>query len=270
MSTEFGMRPLFQLFAMLLAGLIAGSMLQLFLLGDTPPDEAAVDKPVRLLLGMMSFQLLTFAIPAIIWSRLHHHALFSKGSFPVSLSQIGLLVLFFLAVFFFANELNYWIIAILTESGSSLVGGLEEQMGVYQALFDKPDLLWLNILVFGLIPAFSEELFFRGIVFNYLKDRLNSFTHAAVISSLFFAGMHMEFVQLIPIFLLGFALAVVYHFSGKLWLSMVLHAANNSIQVVALSQQWEWVWGGFWIVIPMIVALLLYRSILSAKSGNAE
>jgi uncharacterized protein len=268
MSTEYGMRPLFQLFALLLAGLIVGSMFQLVLLGDTPPDEAAVDKPVRLLLGMMSFQLLTFAIPAIIWSRLHYHPLFPKGSFPLSLSQVGLLVLFFLAVFFFANELNYWIIAVLSESGSSLVAGLEEQMGEYQALFDKPDLLWLNIVVFGLIPAFSEELFFRGIVFNYLKDRLNSFTHAAVISSLFFAGMHMQLVQLLPIFLLGFALAVVYHFSGKLWLSIVLHAANNSIQVIALSHHQEWVLGGFWVVVPMIVAILLYRRILSGNWGR--
>lgn len=261
MSTEYGMRPLLQLFALLLAGLVVGSMVQLYLLGETPPDVAAVEKPLLLLTGMMCFQLSTFALPAIIWSRLHKHSFLSKEQLSLTFSRIILILLFFASVFFFANELNYWTIRFLTESGSSLVNGLNEQLIIYQALFTNGELLWFNLLVFGFVPAISEELFFRGIVFNYLKTKLNSFIHAALISSLFFAGMHMQIAQFIPIFILGFALAVVYHNTGKIWLAMLLHAANNSIQVIALMQHKEFAWGGWWIVLPFILTLFLYRAI---------
>lgn len=268
MSSEYGMRPLLQLFALLLAGLVVGSMVQLYLLGDTPPDAAAVEKPLLLLTGMMCFQLCTFALPALIWSRLHPHSFLSTGQTAITFQRIVILLLFFGSVFFFANELNYWTIRYLTESGSSLVNGLNEQLVIYQALFTNGDLLWFNLLVFGLVPAISEELFFRGIVFNYLKSKLNSFIHAALISSLFFAGMHMQIAQFIPIFILGFALAVVYHITGKIWLAMLLHAANNSIQVLALMQQKEFSLGGLWIILPFFSALFLYRAISTWQKSS--
>lgn len=259
MREDYSMKPLFQLFAMLLAGLVLGSVLQLYLLGDTSPNEAAVEKPLLLLSGMMAFQVLTFAIPALVWSRIHNQALFVSIQSSVSIKQLGLAILFFVAIFFVANELNAWTIRFLTERGSQLISGLDEQMRVYQSLFANPDLLWLNVLVFGVVPACAEELFFRGIVYNYLKKKLNSFFHAAIISSLLFAGMHMQLVQIIPIFMLGFALAFVYQSTGKIWIAMLLHATNNVVQVVALMHNKEFAWGGWWMLVPLVVAALLFR-----------
>jgi len=262
MRVENNMKPLLQLFAMLLAGLVLGSVIQLYLLGNTPPNEAAVEKPLLLLSGMMAFQVLTFAIPALVWGRIHNRALFAIIQSAVAIRQVVFAILFCGAVFFVANEFNAWTIHFLTERGSQLISGLDAQMQVYQSLFANPDLLWLNLLVFGVVPAFAEELFFRGVLYNYLKKRLNSFFHAAIISSLLFAGMHMQIVQIIPIFILGFALAVIYQATGRIWIAMLLHATNNVIQVVSLMHNNEFAWGGLWILIPLLVALLLFRKII--------
>jgi membrane protease YdiL (CAAX protease family) len=78
----------------------------------------------------------------------------------------------------------------------------------------------------------------------------------------------MQIAQFIPIFILGFALAVVYHTTGKIWLAMLLHAANNSIQVLALMQQKEFAWGGWWIVLPFLFALFLYRAISTRQKTS--
>jgi membrane protease YdiL (CAAX protease family) len=74
--------------------------------------------------------------------------------------------------------------------------------------------------------------------------------------------MHMQIVQIIPIFILGFALAVIYQATGRIWIAMLLHATNNVIQVVSLMHNNEFAWGGLWILIPLLVALLLFRKII--------
>lgn len=74
-----------------------------------------------------------------------------------------------------------------------------------------------------LAPLF-EEFVFRGIVFNWAKQRWNVKT-AIVLSSLIFALGHTP--NLLGPLLVGWTLSLLYHRTGTLIAPILLHMANN-------------------------------------------
>lgn len=89
-------------------------------------------------------------------------------------------------------------------------------------------------MVKGLMTGFSEELFFRGLIFFSLFRILHKIFLSAVISSIFFAVVHLVgleqsklFVLSVNIFLGGLVLSYVYLISGSIWTAIGFHALNN-------------------------------------------
>ncbi|TAM61021.1 CPBP family intramembrane metalloprotease [bacterium] len=91
-------------------------------------------------------------------------------------------------------------------------------------------------LTFAFIAAvaapFFEELFFRGLIFNALSERL-SFWPAAALSGLAFAFAHADVWALLPLWVVGLSLAYIYSRSQSLWSSMIAHGLFNTISLVA-------------------------------------
>ena len=90
-----------------------------------------------------------------------------------------------------------------------------------------------GVIIFFLMsifPGIVEELIFRGVLFRYL--RRYGFFFAALISSLIFGLVHMNFTQLIFAGTMGFLLCIVYEKTGHLWCSMLLHFLNNAYAVL--------------------------------------
>ena len=81
----------------------------------------------------------------------------------------------------------------------------------------------LSVVVFGPI---AEELLFRGIIHNSIKKVCNPYV-AIVLSGLMFGIWHGEFVQSVYTTFFGIALAVVYEYSGSLWVPIGMHILNN-------------------------------------------
>ncbi len=90
----------------------------------------------------------------------------------------------------------------------------------------------LDLVNGGVLAPFSEEIFFRGLVFGGLAQRLPA-ALAAVISALLFALLHGIGV-IGPIFVLGLGLAYVYRRTGTVWASMVTHSLVNAVSLVLL------------------------------------
>ena len=89
----------------------------------------------------------------------------------------------------------------------------------------------LTLLVTGLVGPVIEELFFRGFAYNCLKPYGAVF--AAVISSLAFSFLHMNFSQGIAVFFFGLVFCWGYEKTGSLWLPVSLHVINNSVSVLS-------------------------------------
>ncbi|MDQ2853520.1 MAG: CPBP family intramembrane metalloprotease [Chloroflexota bacterium] len=110
-----------------------------------------------------------------------------------------------------------------------------------EAIGVKPDNLILDtflnnadptviVVAFVLVAPVAEELFFRGVVYNaWLRERG---PRAAVVgSAALFAAIHASLYSLVPIFVLGVALALVYRSTRSLPASMAMHAGFNAISV---------------------------------------
>ena len=86
------------------------------------------------------------------------------------------------------------------------------------------------IAMFG---PFSEELVFRGVIFNgYRKD--GNTLGAILLSALVFAFMHMNFNQAGYAFVIGVALAFIMLATNSFWAPMLMHAIINAQSVCTM------------------------------------
>jgi len=85
-----------------------------------------------------------------------------------------------------------------------------------------------------LVAPFVEEMSFRGFVFQGFRQRYG-WNGAAILSAIIFAIFHLQIVALVPIFVIGYVLAQVYHRSSSIWPGIMLHSLINSLTVLSLA-----------------------------------
>ena len=89
------------------------------------------------------------------------------------------------------------------------------------------DNLWINLISVGILAPISEELLFRGLIFNRMRSYMNE-NSAIVLSALIFALMHAPTViQIIYAFLLGCVLAYAYSKFENILVPIVIHMIFN-------------------------------------------
>ena len=91
----------------------------------------------------------------------------------------------------------------------------------------------LRLLLFGLVPAFCEEIMFRGAFLGSLR-RWNAIP-ACVTSGVVFALFHGSVIRFLPVAILGTVLALIVWRTNNLWLSMAGHALHNTAILAVLS-----------------------------------
>lgn len=89
------------------------------------------------------------------------------------------------------------------------------------------------IAVISLLPAFCEEVAFRGGLQSALMGR-RSPARAVALSALVFAVFHLDPVRFPGVLLLGIAFGWLAWRTGSIWPSMVAHAVNNGTAVLGL------------------------------------
>ena len=114
-----------------------------------------------------------------------------------------------------------------------LSSGLMEMDETYQQLteilYSAP--MWFQLLGTGVIVPLCEELIFRGLMYNRLKDYV-PVKWALLMSALAFGIGHGNLVQGVYGFALGYMMAYLYERTGKLWVPVLFHIVANSISVL--------------------------------------
>jgi membrane protease YdiL (CAAX protease family) len=88
------------------------------------------------------------------------------------------------------------------------------------------------LLVMALLPAVGEELMFRGVLMRFAARKARSAIFPIAVSALMFALLHFNNPYgLLPIFMMGVLLALVYYWTRSLICSMVMHFLFNASQV---------------------------------------
>jgi membrane protease YdiL (CAAX protease family) len=89
-----------------------------------------------------------------------------------------------------------------------------------------PQNIFFIIASYCLFPAFTEEIFFRGILLARLR-RNYSERKAIVLSALLFGLMHINPWQLLNAFIGGLFFGWIYLRFKNIWLCMFMHFYNN-------------------------------------------
>ena len=215
----------------LLFCLLAGSVITLFLMGDT--------NQLRIGQGISS-ALIFMAPPLILYGITRQQPLRQLGFCkPCSawLLLIGVVVVFVSLPL--TNLLTSWnekmSFGPALESLERLLQQLEEKAGnLTEDMLHANNMgeLMLNLLVLALIPAIGEELTFRGVLQQALTRGIKNAHVAIVLSAAIFSFIHFQFYGFLPRMFLGLLLGYLFYYSGSLWPSILMHFVNNGTAVV--------------------------------------
>lgn len=208
-------------------------------------------------LSTVLLQLLIFPIPAYLYIRLR-----GKKFVPalrlkrVSLSHILLIlsaILFLIAgctlLAMLCGMLNTQTSFTLYDTFSSVNDG---SAGAVVRL----------CLTYGLLPAFCEELVFRGILCAEYEE--GGILYAMTVSSLFFAFLHFDLTAL-PVYLLaGAVLALVLYLTRSTVAAMLVHLGYNLFGVLAQAGLSGYCrsTGNLGLLVVVLIALLLLAAAL--------
>lgn len=161
-------------------------------------------------------------------------------------------------------------------------GNFFDWIGVKSDGFSLPNntigWLFVNILLLAIVPAICEELIFRGIIFQGLKEKF-SITSSVLLSALLFAFMHQNILQFIYPFILGCILAIVMQKTNNLLYTIIIHFFNNLSSVVldflicidvlklpfAMMPWWGYVLGVVVALVALAVLFAVYKLHFSKK-----
>ncbi|MFN4914188.1 MAG: lysostaphin resistance A-like protein [Sphingomonadales bacterium] len=100
-------------------------------------------------------------------------------------------------------------------------------------LLDMQELheLFVCLFLVAVLPAFIEELLFRGVLQNIFNSITGSIIRAIVLQAFVFATLHFSFYEMPGIFLMGIAFGYLRGASGSTAYGMIAHFVFNGIAI---------------------------------------
>lgn len=144
-------------------------------------------------------------------------------------------ILLFLAIFLllpFFSEINHFITKLLG-AYEYLLNQKESTDEIMFSLLHASDTstLIVGFVLIALLAGIAEELIFRGFLFQHLLKNTKNVSLSIIVSGFVFALLHFNYFQLFPLFIFGIALAMIYYITGSLIPGILLHTANNALNV---------------------------------------
>lgn len=214
----------------LVIGIVMGSVLFAFAIGGVilgyglkyHPDQTIFYTHLSLIIGQGAI-----VIPALIFLKQRKENLnYRFRLHPISLSTVFPVILLSIGIIFLSDELDQ-IMNIFLPIPDSL-----ESIGeVLQLTSLKTALLIIPALT--IIAPLGEEMLFRGFLQKFLEEHWQDITRAVLVSSLFFAFIHMNPYWIIQIYFLGVILGYLAWRTGSIIPSLILHGLNNGFALLA-------------------------------------
>jgi membrane protease YdiL (CAAX protease family) len=111
----------------------------------------------------------------------------------------------------------------LAMRGEFFMTGLETWYGVI-----------LNLIGIGVLVPIAEELFFRGLVYDWLRQKMPIWAAVVISSVLFGLGHFDSWMMIVSTFIMGIALAIAYESTKSIWISIFIHIFTNAGVVVLM------------------------------------
>ncbi|PKK39243.1 hypothetical protein ABB02_01475 [Clostridiaceae bacterium JG1575] len=212
--------------------LVLPPMIMLFIGFVTNMDKSDIDvllSSARLIgVAMMAGYLTLFVV---LWffflDKGDRKALFTSGE-PI-LRPFPLIFLPLTGGFMFSYILSPWRTVVPERYDFLSSGGISlEAWQISELTFSA----LLIMIAINILAPLIEELFFRGMLLQGFAKEM-TFWKSAVISSLIYGIMHFEGTSnLFALAGMGFLLALVFHLSRSLWVTIAAHAINSFFTII--------------------------------------
>lgn len=247
--------------------------------GTIGPGDSNAMKVIQIITAVIGF-LLPAVVAAWVLNKKPFNLLgFSPGIKP---GQAGLVLLIILTGMVVSSSLAYFnenipLSPSLKLKFDEMEANYNRHVEAIVVLNSVKDYVFA-IIIMGFLPALCEEALFRGGLQNFLSRSTKKPWLAIVIVSIIFSLAHFSFYGFFARVFLGLVLGFIFHYSGKLWLSILAHFINNTLILTvmfAYTQQGKSIkqamqenaatpWG--MLALPVIVALFILFKRISA--GN--
>ncbi len=111
----------------------------------------------------------------------------------------------------------------------------------------------LGLAVYGLISPLAEELCFRGLIYNYLRE-LFPLRIALFLSAFLFSFYHGNTVQGVSAFLMGMLLCYAYEYFGTFKAPLAIHVGANLLVYILSRTLFAGDADGSWILCGLALA----------------
>jgi membrane protease YdiL (CAAX protease family) len=215
---------------------MTGNPLQEMRKGVSDPLNSGVMKVIQTLTAIVGFFIPTLVTAALLNKR--PIKLLGFPSANTRPSQVGLVILVIGASLLVATSLSHITTYIpIPESWKIEFNKLEEeynrQVSAIITLKNSKDYI-IALVIMAFVPALCEETFFRGGLQNFLSRGTNMPWLSIIVVSILFSLAHFSFYGFLSRFFLGVVLGALFHYSGKLWLSILAHFINNALAITVL------------------------------------
>lgn len=181
-------------------------------------------------------QSLTILIPAILAILIFHYregVQWVKFKFPIYpfFFVLGIILLFCsYPLIQFSADINSRLPVADWLKDSGLIA---DKITKILLTIDSPEKFINRLLLLGLLPAISEELFFRVGIQNEFIAGFRNKDVAIVLTAIIFSALHFQFDGFLPRFFLGLILGYSYYWSGSILVSILIHFANNATLLIS-------------------------------------
>jgi len=125
---------------------------------------------------------------------------------------------------------------IVTSELDNLLNYILPMPEMFKNLFETlmaEQIFIIAIITVGIIPAFAEELFFRGLILDGLKNNYSK-RKAILISALLFGLIHLNPWQFYGGFIIGLISAWICIETNSILLSIYIHFFNNVLYTITV------------------------------------
>ena len=179
------------------------------------------DNIINSIAHLSGFTLLAIVFSALNKMKLREVLIFKKVGF---FKLIGLCIIGF-TVCMVSNTLT----EIYLNNALNL--GIDLNIDIETPVSNSPVEILVYFVSTAVVPAFTEEFVFRGVILSNFRKYGDAF--AVLASSLLFGLMHGNFVQIPFAFVIGLVLGFTTVYTNSIFPAMAIHFLNNSFSVIA-------------------------------------
>lgn len=128
------------------------------------------------------------------------------------------------------------IFASIVIWAESLIFGEVTSLNLRDSLFSVGFDTWYGIVLLvlsvGILAPIAEELLFRGLLYDFFRQKTGVLWAVLITSGLFGLAHYDSFAVVVSSFIMGLVMAVAVEKTKSLWVSIFMHVVTNSGAIV--------------------------------------